>query len=129
VVDTVSTLEALGEVQLAAQASGRIQTLVVRQGDQVRQGQLLMVLDQAQAQADVARPIFAGCIAGALDGSISAFGALLDTDEGFLGRGEGVVAIQFGDPANADFFRAGGLALILIGAVAEAFFVHLADHA
>jgi RND family efflux transporter MFP subunit len=55
VVDTVSTLEALGEVQLAAQASGRIQTLVVRQGDQVRQGQLLMVLDQTQAQADVAR--------------------------------------------------------------------------
>jgi len=55
VVDTVSTLEALGEVQLAAQTSGRIQTLVVRQGDQVRQGQLLMVLDQTQAQADVAR--------------------------------------------------------------------------
>ena len=36
-VDTVSTLEALGEVQLAAQAGGRIQTLLVRQGDQVRQ--------------------------------------------------------------------------------------------
>jgi len=54
-VDTVSTLEALGEVQLAAQASGRIQTLQVRQGDQVRQGQLLMVLDQTQARAEVAR--------------------------------------------------------------------------
>ncbi|MFM7642141.1 MAG: biotin/lipoyl-binding protein [Cyanobium sp.] len=48
-VDTVSTLEALEEVQLAAQAGGRIQTLLVRQGDQVRQGQLLMVLDQTQA--------------------------------------------------------------------------------
>ncbi|HYP03955.1 MAG TPA: efflux RND transporter periplasmic adaptor subunit [Cyanobium sp.] len=55
VVDTVSTLEALGEVQLAAQASGRIQGLLVRQGDQVQQGQLLMVLDQTQAQAEVAR--------------------------------------------------------------------------
>ena len=55
VVDTVSTLEALGEVQLAAQAGGRIQTLLVRQGDQVLQGQLLMVLDQTQARADVAR--------------------------------------------------------------------------
>lgn len=54
-VDTVSTLEALGEVQLAAQAGGRIQALNVRQGDQVRQGQLLMVLDQTQARADVAR--------------------------------------------------------------------------
>ena len=54
-VDTVSTLEALEEVNLAAQAGGRIQRLLVRQGDQVRQGQLLMVLDQTQAQADVAR--------------------------------------------------------------------------
>ncbi|MEB3265243.1 MAG: efflux RND transporter periplasmic adaptor subunit [Cyanobacteriota bacterium] len=54
-VDTVSTLEALGEVQLATQAGGRIQSLLVRQGDQVREGQLLMVLDQTQAQADVAR--------------------------------------------------------------------------
>lgn len=54
-VDTVSTLEALDEVQLAAQAGGRIQTLTVRQGDAVRQGQLLMRLDQTQAQAEVAR--------------------------------------------------------------------------
>jgi RND family efflux transporter MFP subunit len=55
VVDTVSTLEAQGEVNLAAQAGGRIQTLLVRQGDAVRQGQLLMVLDQTQARAEVAR--------------------------------------------------------------------------
>lgn len=54
-VDTVSTLEALGEVALAAQAGGRIQTLAVRQGDVVNQGQLLMVLDQTQARAEVAR--------------------------------------------------------------------------
>jgi RND family efflux transporter MFP subunit len=54
-VDTVSTLEALSEVNLAAQAGGRIQTLTVRQGDQVREGQLLMVLDQTQARAEVAR--------------------------------------------------------------------------
>jgi RND family efflux transporter MFP subunit len=54
-VDTVSTLEALEEVQLAAQAGGRIERLLVRQGDQVRPGQLLLVLDQTQIQADVAR--------------------------------------------------------------------------
>lgn len=55
VVDTVSTLEALDAVELASQASGRIDRLLVRQGDQVRAGQLLLVLDQAQARADVAR--------------------------------------------------------------------------
>jgi RND family efflux transporter MFP subunit len=55
VVDTSSTLEALDAVQLAAQAGGRIERLLVRLGDQVRAGQLLVVLDQAQARADVAR--------------------------------------------------------------------------
>lgn len=55
VVDTVSTLEALDAVQLAAQAGGRIDQLLVRQGDPVRAGQLLVVLDQAQARADVTR--------------------------------------------------------------------------
>lgn len=54
-VDTVSTLEAIEEVQLAAQATGRIERLLVRQGDAVQQGQLLLVLDQTQARADVAR--------------------------------------------------------------------------
>lgn len=54
-IETVSTLEAEDEVQLATQASGRIQKLLVRQGDRVQQGQLLLVLDQTQAQADVAR--------------------------------------------------------------------------
>ena len=55
VVDTLSTLEALDAVQLAAQAGGRLERLLARQGDQVRAGQLLVVLDQAQARADVAR--------------------------------------------------------------------------
>ncbi|MEY4801846.1 MAG: hypothetical protein RLZZ274_577, partial [Cyanobacteriota bacterium] len=50
--DTVSTLEAEEEVDLAAQAGGRIQRLLVRQGDRVRQGQLLLVLDQAQLRAE-----------------------------------------------------------------------------
>jgi RND family efflux transporter MFP subunit len=54
-VDTVSTLESLEDVQLAAQASGRIERLLVRQGDPVAAGQLLLVLDQTQARADVAR--------------------------------------------------------------------------
>jgi RND family efflux transporter MFP subunit len=54
-VDTVSTLEALDQVELAAQAGGRIQRLLIQQGDLVRAGQLLLVLDQTQAQADVAR--------------------------------------------------------------------------
>lgn len=55
VVNTVSTLEALDAVDLAAQAGGRIDRLLIRQGDQVRAGQLLVVLDQAQARAEVAR--------------------------------------------------------------------------
>ncbi|MEA5441318.1 efflux RND transporter periplasmic adaptor subunit [Cyanobium gracile] len=54
-VDTVSTLEAIEEVRLAAQAGGRIQRLLVRQGDKVTQGQILLVLDQTQVRADVAR--------------------------------------------------------------------------
>ena len=53
-VDTVSTLEATNRVQLAAQASGRILELKIRQGDQVQPGQLLIVLDQAQIQAQLA---------------------------------------------------------------------------
>ena len=53
-LDTVSTLEAEAEVDLAAQAGGRIQRLLVRQGDRVRQGQLLLVLDQTQLRAEVA---------------------------------------------------------------------------
>ena len=50
---TVSTLEAADEIDLAAQAGGRVQRLLVRTGDRVRAGQLLVVLDQAQLRADV----------------------------------------------------------------------------
>lgn len=53
-VDTVSTLEASDLVQLAAQASGRILELKIAQGDRVSAGQLLVTLDQAQAQAKLA---------------------------------------------------------------------------
>ena len=53
-IDTVSTLEAYELVQLAAQASGRIQQLPISQGDVVKQGQLLLVLDQAQIRAELA---------------------------------------------------------------------------
>ncbi|MEB3362345.1 MAG: biotin/lipoyl-binding protein, partial [Synechococcaceae cyanobacterium] len=55
VLNTVSTLEALGEVNVATQAGGRILRLYVRQGDVVRPGQPLLVLDQTQTRADVAR--------------------------------------------------------------------------
>lgn len=53
-VETVSTLESTAEVNLAAQTGGRIERLLVRPGDRVRQGQLLLVLDQAQLRAEVA---------------------------------------------------------------------------
>ncbi|WP_254938883.1 efflux RND transporter periplasmic adaptor subunit [Cyanobium sp. Morenito 9A2] len=51
-IDTVSSLEALDLVQLSAQASGRIERVLVGQGSQVRQGDLLLVLDQEQQRAD-----------------------------------------------------------------------------
>jgi RND family efflux transporter MFP subunit len=54
-VDTVSTLEAIEEVRLASQADGRIRDLRVSQGSPVRAGQVVLVLDQVQARADVAR--------------------------------------------------------------------------
>ena len=53
-VDTVSTLEASNLVELAAQSAGRILELKIRQGDEVEPGQLLVVLDQAQLQAQLA---------------------------------------------------------------------------
>lgn len=52
-VATISTLDAVEAVQLAAQAGGRIQQLRIRQGDRVQPGQLLVVLDQTQLQAEV----------------------------------------------------------------------------
>jgi RND family efflux transporter MFP subunit len=53
-LDTVSTLEARDEVELAAQAGGRVLRLLVRSGEPVRAGQLLLVLDQTQLRAEVA---------------------------------------------------------------------------
>lgn len=53
-LDTVSTLEASDEVELAAQAGGRVLRLLVRSGQPVRAGQLLLVLDQTQLRAEVA---------------------------------------------------------------------------
>ena len=52
-IDTVSTLEATDEIELAAQAGGRVQRVLVRAGDSVKPQQLLLVLDQAQLSADV----------------------------------------------------------------------------
>ena len=52
-LDTVSTMEATNEVDLASQAGGRVQQVLVRQGQAVQKGQLLVVLDQTQLQADV----------------------------------------------------------------------------
>ena len=52
--DTVGTLEARDAVQLAAQTGGRVQQVLVQQGDRVRRGQLLLVLDQTQLRAEVA---------------------------------------------------------------------------
>ena len=54
-VDTISTLEAIQEVQLAAQVNGRIDALPIRPGQRVQAGALLLSLDDAQARAEVAR--------------------------------------------------------------------------
>jgi RND family efflux transporter MFP subunit len=54
-IDTISTLEAVEEVQLSSQAGGRIRELRVSQGSVVRAGDLVLVLDQVQGRADVAR--------------------------------------------------------------------------
>lgn len=53
VISTISSLEAPEEVNLAAQAGGRIESLRIRQGDTVRAGQLLVVLDQTQLREEL----------------------------------------------------------------------------
>ncbi len=53
-LDTVSTLEATDEIELASQAGGRVQSVLVQGGQSVSAGQLLVVLDQTQLRADVA---------------------------------------------------------------------------
>lgn len=52
-INTISTLEAPEELNLAAQAGGRIESLRIRQGDAVRAGELLVVLDQTQLREEV----------------------------------------------------------------------------
>ncbi|MGL6132988.1 MAG: efflux RND transporter periplasmic adaptor subunit [Prochlorococcaceae cyanobacterium] len=54
-IDTISTLEAIEEVKLSSQAGGRIRELRVSQGNPVRAGELVLVLDQVQARSEVAR--------------------------------------------------------------------------
>ena len=51
--DYQSTLEAIREVRLAPEIGGRIVKMPVYEGQQVRPGQLLFVLDQIQQQASV----------------------------------------------------------------------------
>jgi RND family efflux transporter MFP subunit len=53
-IDAIATLEAAQSVQLARQVSGRVLQLLTRQGQSVRPGQVLLVLDQTQLQAEVA---------------------------------------------------------------------------
>jgi RND family efflux transporter MFP subunit len=53
-LDTVSSLEATKEIELASQAGGRVQQVLVQGGERVSAGQLLIVLDQTQLRADVA---------------------------------------------------------------------------
>ena len=53
-VGAIATLEAEREVQLASQVNGRVIRLLVRQGQVVQKGQLLLVLDQSQLQAELA---------------------------------------------------------------------------
>lgn len=53
-LETVSSLEASDEIELASQAGGRVQRVLVQAGEPVRAGQMLVVLDQTQLRADVA---------------------------------------------------------------------------
>lgn len=56
-VDTITTLESVEIVNLAARAGGRILRLGVQEGQVVKQGQLLMQLDQTQQRAELASAI------------------------------------------------------------------------
>ncbi|MEO1003073.1 MAG: efflux RND transporter periplasmic adaptor subunit [Cyanobacteria bacterium J06638_7] len=53
-LNTVGTLEAVDRVALAARAGGRIEQILVSEGDLVQAGQLLVVLDQKQLRAELA---------------------------------------------------------------------------
>jgi RND family efflux transporter MFP subunit len=53
-IEAIATLEAEKIVQLASQVTGRVTQLRVRQGQRVRPGDVVLVLDQAQLQAELA---------------------------------------------------------------------------
>jgi len=53
-LDAIASLDSERIVQLASQATGRVTRLLVRQGQSVRAGQPVLVLDQAQLQAELA---------------------------------------------------------------------------
>jgi RND family efflux transporter MFP subunit len=53
-LNTVGTLESVEKVSLAARAGGRIERILVREGEVVQAGQLMVVLDQEQSQAELA---------------------------------------------------------------------------
>jgi len=53
-IEAMATLDAEQVVQLASQVSGRVTQLRVRQGQLVRSGDVILVLDQAQLQAELA---------------------------------------------------------------------------
>ena len=65
------------------------------------------------------------------DFSLPVVERLFSTRSACLVAGEGgpqIVAVHSGDELDADLLRAGGLALVLVGAVAEALRVHLRHH-
>ena len=53
-LEAIASLDSERIVQLASQATGRVTRLLVRQGDLVRAGQLVLELDQAQLRAELA---------------------------------------------------------------------------
>ncbi|MFZ9281404.1 MAG: efflux RND transporter periplasmic adaptor subunit [Prochlorococcaceae cyanobacterium] len=53
-IEAIATLDAEQIVQLASQVTGRVTQLKVRQGQLVRPGDVVLVLDQAQLQAELA---------------------------------------------------------------------------
>ncbi len=54
-IDAVGTVHARESAALSSQVMGRVLSVDVREGDSVRAGQLLVVLDSAQAHSDVDR--------------------------------------------------------------------------
>lgn len=53
VFETTGTVEPIQNVKITPKVTGRIEFLKVREGDHVKQGQLLVRIDQSQVQADV----------------------------------------------------------------------------